>query len=519
MTTIAEVLAWDPGRLVGITDTLLARKRDLVDLQDGVDGARPPLSWYGSAAEEARVRHEGLRLRLLDIVAEVAKVAASVDFAEVEVKRAQDDLQAKLDQAGTRGFSVDHQTGEITDPQTYDDDEAADAAAADLQRLAQEISTALTAAQTADQDLADALRSANDGLVEGGWGDLGAAAVQLPGALEDMSDEELAFRYADDVALETVRAYINAEVDFASFELEGGAEAKYVVRGDGSVVMSLHLEGGLGRGIDVGDAAEASLSGGVTTDLDLEFASREEADAFLAGLPDAALDFEWYEYGNAPAAAVANVADYVTQQNITSFRTGVYAQADAEFDTAWASVDGSGRIEGYRDWVKDEYGIKITANVEAQTGGVGGDDHTAAAGLTGEVKIDTDGRVTEAVFTGRISATLAHEQLGLDLPGDTGAGADVEIKVDGDNPHYAEFEEALSGGRLDDAAALALAHGRVVVRAVAIEELGGDTHEVEVLGQGGRVEYGATAEVADQIWVRPAGQDYVLPIDAEEAAR
>lgn len=515
MVTIADLGSWRPGDLGPVTDVLLQRKRSLTDLQDEVDAARPPASWFADSSTGARAAHEALRLRLLDVVAEVGKVAASLDFAEVELAAAKRDLETALDQASAHGLTVDRTTGRVTDPATYDDQAAADEAAAIVDQVVADISAALTQAQTADDDLARALQSAVDGLVDGGIGDLAHAAAQLPSALDGMSAEEIALRYADDVALETIRAYLDVEVEFATWEAEAGAEATYVVRGDGSVVMSLHLEGGLGREVDVG-GAEVDASAGVTSDLELTFDSAEEAQAFLDGFDDAVFDIPWYGYGTAPTRIAENVADYVGQQDITSFRTGIYGEASAEFDTSWASGEASGRVEGYYDWVKDEFGLRVQANLSADLGGEGS-DYSGAAQVTGQAVVDSDGQLQEVTFSGQVSAAVANERLGLDLPGTTsGAGADIEMRMDQENPYFEEFNQAMTSGDLDHAADLALDHGRVVVRVTVIEELASEEHEIGVGGQGVEIEYGATATVADQVWVRPPGQDYVVPLDPQE---
>ncbi len=519
MVGIDDVLKWKPAQLPSVTDALLKKRGDLTDLQDEVDAALPPYTWVSPHATTAREKHEKLRLRLLDMVAEVGKVAASVDFAEAEVKAAKDALEQALDSARAQGFQVDHATGQVTDSRTYADEMDALRVEGRIRAVADAISTALTNADVADADLAKALQAAIDGHVDGGDGSLGSAGTQLPSALEGMSAEEIAKRYANDVALETVQAWLNVELELATWEAEAGAKATYIVRGDGSIVMALHLEGGLGREVDAG-AAEMDVSGGLTTDLELTFKDEAEAEEFLKGLDDAAFDLKWYEYGNAPGNVAANVAEYINKQDVTSFKTGVYGQASAEFDTSWADGDATGRVDGYYDWAKEEYGLKVSGEVSASN--VGGQDSGvgAKAAMAGEVKLDTDGNIKEAVFTGSISGSMANDKLGLDIPGSsTGAGADVEIKMDSDNPHFEEFSDATKSGDLDKAADLALDHGRVVVRTVAIEEIASEEHEIDAKIGGIEVEYGANAEVADDIWVRPAGKDYVIPIDPQDIDR
>lgn len=515
MATIDDVLRWKPEQLKTLGDTLIKRRKTLTDLQDEVDESDPPASWYGTASEGAGRVHEKLRLRLLDITAEVGKVAASVDFAETEIKTAKTDLESAISGARAQGFEVNTKTGVVTDPGTYDNEMESSRATRRLNAAAGKIDDALKKANDADADLAKALQAANDGKIDGGTGTLNDAAAQLPSGLEGMSPKEIAKRYANDAALTTVQFWLEAEAELATWEVEGAAKATYEVKADGTVVMKLRLEAGLGREIDAG-GAEVDVSGGGTTELELTFDSKEKADAFLRGLDDAALDFEWRDIGNPPAAVVTNVAEYVGKQNITSFTTGIYGKAEAEFDAPWAKGEGSARVDGYYDWVKDEYGVKFTGKVDAEIGGKDS-GYNGSAELAAEAKLDSSGNLKETTFTGKLSGTVANEKLGIDLPNtSTGAGVDVELKMDENNPYWNDFEKATTSGDFDRAASLAMDHGRVVARVTSIEDYGSKEYDVDVGVGGGEVKYGGNAESADQIWVRPAGEDFVLPLKGSD---
>lgn len=516
MVTIAELLDWQPAQLSSVVDNLLKQRRELTDLQDELDDSAPPATWYSGAGENARTEHEGLRSRLLDMVAEVSKVASSVDFAEEAMKTAKQGLQEALTYARGQGFDVNHASGEVSDPKTYEGDAPSRfAAIRQVEECARRISAALTAADSADADLAGALREANRGEVEHSDSSLAAAAQQLPGAIDDMSPAEIAQRYADDVAIETVQAYLEGELEFATWEIEGAANANYVVEADGEVKMQLHLEGGLGREIDVGEA-EADVSGGVTTDLELTFESQEEAEEFLANLDDEAMDLDITDTFRAPEAVAENVADYVMEQDVSSFRVGVYGQGEVEFDTSFAEGEATGRIEGYHDFVRDEYGLKVTASADAAFGGP--DSGFSGSGeLSGEVKLNHAGETNEVTFRGEVDGTVANERLGLDLPNtSTGQGVDVELKMDRSSEHFDEFDDAMRSGDLDGAAGLALDHGRVVVRQTSVETIAQEEHDVDLKVAGGEVEYGASAESANMIWVRPPDQDAFVPLDPAE---
>lgn len=519
MVSISEVLKWQPGTLSEVTDGLLRKKRSLTDLQDEMEGALPPYTWVSPHATTAREKHERLRLRLLDMVAEVGRVSASVDFAEAEVKAAKDSLTAALDAAASAGLRVDRDTGEVTDPRTYANEVDALRASGRVADAADRIRDALTAAQTADSDLCAALQAAIDGTVDGGTGSFGSAGNQLPSALVGMEPAEIAKRYADDVALQTLQAWLEANGEAFGFKIEGAAKATSIVRGDGTVTMALHLEGGLGRSVSVGTAS-ADVTGGLTTDLELSFDSPEEAQAFLDGLDDAAMALSWKELGYAPAAIADNVADYIGEQDVSSFKTGFYGKASGEFDVGWASGDASGRVDGTYDWVKEKYGLKVSAQA---SGDVGGEDSgiKGAAALSGELKLDKGGELEEAVFSGSISGKMANDKFGVDIPHtSTGAGADIEVKMAEDNPHFAEFKATAMRGDLDGAADLALEHGRVVVRTFSIEEFADERKKLEAGPVGdGEIRFGASAETAQQVWVRPPGEHYVLAVDPQKVLR
>ncbi|WP_110183422.1 hypothetical protein [Nocardioides solisilvae] len=515
MVTIARLLSWQPGRLDGVVTSLVGQRRELTDLQDEVWDSRPPYSWMGQAGESARDSHEKLRLRLLDLVAEVSKVAASVDFAQNEIEAARSALRQALDAAEAKGFKVDRQSGRITDPATYDTPADVTAAEGAMQVIADDISAALDKAATADADLARALDAAVAGEVEGGSGSLDDAVSQLPSALEHLTPREIAERYGQDVALETLQFFLEAEGELASWELEGAARATYRVMADGKVVMVLQLEGGLGREIEIG-GAEVDASAGLTTDLELTFGSAEEARAFLDGLDDRALDLGWTDLPKAPYAVAKNVADYIQEQDVTSFKTGMYAKGELEFDAEWARGEGSGRVDGYYDWVKEEYGVKFAASVEAEVGRKG-TDWSASAELAAEARIDRHGATQDVTLSGKVGAGYATEKLGIPVQNSTtGGGVDVEVKMSRDSRHFDEFDAAMRGGDLDRAAGLALDHGQVIVRTTGTVDIASGEHEVDLKIAEAEVRYGGSVETAQQVWVRPYDQDFVIRMDPKE---
>ena len=515
MVSISDLQQWKPEKLGEIADTLSSKRKKLVDLQDEIDGSQPPPTWVAGSAGKARTEHEDLRLRLLDMAAEVSDVTVNLDDAQSRITAAQQALEAALGAAAAKGFEVDKATGVVKDPATYTDVVERGHMMTAVNDIADDIDAALEAAQEADLDLQKALASAVDGKTEGGTGTLGDAVNQTPTSMDDLTPEQLAELLGDDVTIHTISAYLEVEAELATWEIEGKAQADYKVMADGTVVMALHLEAGLGREIEVG-GAEADVGGGATTDLELKFGSVEEAQAFLDGLDDAAFDVGFGDAitGQVPAKVAQNVADYVMDQDIDSFRTGVYASGEMEFDQPWARGAVEGRAEGYYDWVKEQYGLKLEASAEAELGGESS-GYNAAAKLAGEVNISSDGDFEQLKLSGEMSASAANDKLGISMPAgtSTGAGVDVELTVDKDNPAIDDIKAALSNGDLDRAKDLALDNGQLVVRQTVNETYASEEHEFDVKIAEAEVKYGATGQTATQIWFREAGRTEVIQVD------
>ncbi|TQL66225.1 hypothetical protein FB381_0074 [Nocardioides albertanoniae] len=536
MVSIAELLDWKPESLGDLADQLFSSRRNLVRLQDEIDTGKPPVTWQAPATESANKSYGDLKQRLADYAAQVSDLAVSVEETENEVKAAKRQLQDALNQASGEGFTVNHATGEITAPEIkakeFPDDDAAqtkenarvakadgeqDRKVRDIKNLIEE---ALERAEWADVGLAKAMDASADYDTRAKEGStLADAIVQLPPSLEKLSDKEIAEKLGGEIALETISAYLNAEVELATWEVEGAAKAEYKVMADGTVRMLLHLEAGLGREVSVG-GAEADVSGGGTTDLDLAFKSPEEAQKFLDNLDDKAFDLKWYEYGNAPAAVATNVADYIQEQDIRSFKTGIYGKASAEFDAPWARGEAEGRVDGYYDWKNEEFGVKVSTKVEAELGSKDS-GYGAGAEFAGEVKVSNKGgehgNIKEFNMAGKLSGTVANEKLGIDLPAtSSGAGVDVELKMDDKNLMWNDMQEAIKSGDMGRATDIAMDHGQVVVRQTTTEQIASEEHNVDIKVAEVEVEAGASAESADNVWVREAngrGFEHYDPTD------
>lgn len=523
MVTIAELLDWKPEALGTVADALVSRRKKLVDLQDEIYAAEPPTTWLSGSASEARQAHEMLRLRLNDLAAEVSDVAVNLDDAQTRIAVAKRALEDALSLARSSGFTVNHATGRVTDPRTYQAPGqiagpgapyALRAPNAELvSSIAGDIDVALAQARDADLDLRKALQGAEQGKVDGGDGPLADAVAQTPTRMDHMTPEQLAELLGPDIAIHTISAFLEAEAEFATWEIEGKAKADYQIMADGTVKMALHLEAGLGREVEVA-GTETDVGAGGTTDLELEFSSVEEAQAFLDGMDERAFDIGLRDLGNVPLRVAANVADYIAEQKVTSFKTGVYGSGEVEFDQPWARGAIEGRAEAFYDWAQEVYGVKLEASAEAEVGREQS-GYSGAASLSGELKVQQDGEFESLTLAGKMSATAANDTLGIAMPpgSSTGSGVDVQLTVDRTNPALADIKEALGAGDFDRAKDLALDNGQLVVRQTVIEEIASDEREIDLKVAEGEYRYGVTGETATRVWYREAGRSEALAID------
>lgn len=338
--------------------------------------------------------------------AQVSNVLVALDEAGIEIANARSALEAALSDAEQEGYIVDRANGTIRSEKVVDEIRAVGESER-MHGLITRIGDALKQAATADSGLSLALRDAAQGKTDGGDGTLADAVVQLPPSLDGLSDVRLRKELAGDIALDTITAYLEAKVELVSFNLEGKAKAEYKVLGDDSVLMSLTLEAGLGREIDLG-GAELSGSVGLSSTLELKFGSRAEADAFLAGLDDAAFDLSLDDAGNVPSAVVENVANYIAEHNVTSFTTGVYGTAAAGIDVGDSKAGAELRADGKYDWVKKEFSAQTQVSVSADADGIG----KGSVSLSRNLTYDTDLDPTGGSYSGKVSAEVANESFG-----------------------------------------------------------------------------------------------------------
>lgn len=328
------------------------------------------------------------------------------------------------------------------------------------------------------------------------------------------AEAEFARRRLDDVAIATSAAFLEAELDIATFEVEGAARGEYRVMGDGEVQLFLRLEGDLGR--EFGTAAgEAEVEVGVSGELLLNFDSAEEADAFLAGLFPAATEgfgagdaLPW-NAANIPAKFGGNVYDYVMAQDVEDLRGGVYAGGSLEVEGATVDVEVSAQLEGFYDFADGQKGLRGTAAVDASFLGTG--DEAVAAGrvqVAGALTLDDNNSFDQLDLSVEVGGSVPLDSLGFDLPGaDGGQAATVDFSVDKDNPYATEIVQAFTSGDIGRATELAADHGQVVVTTSVVGSATSSEGEIKVLGQGVEYEYGTELSTATSVHIRPPGGD------------
>ncbi|WP_110208831.1 DUF6571 family protein [Nocardioides daejeonensis] len=165
--TLATLLSWKPGELTTISDQLHLDRKGLVDLEDELEAGEPPSGWIGSDHYFAQKRHTTLTTDLVDYVAEIATVIGALDTAAEEIGSAKTSLENAITGAEQAGFSVDRETGTITDTEAATTD-TADAVARQKARntYVTLINNALQAAADADADLTAVLKTANQGDID-----------------------------------------------------------------------------------------------------------------------------------------------------------------------------------------------------------------------------------------------------------------------------------------------------------------------------------------------------------------
>lgn len=179
MSTVAEVLAWQPALLEQIAQGMVGARRQLVGLDDELATGSPPGDWEGDDATAARRTHRLLSARLNDLVAEVSALARSIGGAAAGVEAARRSVAQAVTQAEAAGFFVDPGSGAVLDPAVPPPDPAlADDRARLRTELAARIEEGMRASHHNDAALARVLGLVASSLLDGGNGPLSDAAAR-----------------------------------------------------------------------------------------------------------------------------------------------------------------------------------------------------------------------------------------------------------------------------------------------------------------------------------------------------
>ena len=161
MVSPSELASWQPSLLTEIAEAVLSHRRILTALDDDLVDGRPPASWTFADAASAQAEHDRLTGVLATQVSETTGVVDALDAAAAAITTAKSSLEGAMLSAKNNGMRVDQTTGAVRVVRRYnDDDEAADAGIL-ARRIADQVTTALNDAQTADDALAAALANAS----------------------------------------------------------------------------------------------------------------------------------------------------------------------------------------------------------------------------------------------------------------------------------------------------------------------------------------------------------------------
>lgn len=516
MVTIAELLEWHPQAIDSLAEYFYDKRRILLRLPDEIHDGRPPETWEGLGTASAWKTYDAKRIRLNDLAAQISDLAVTLKETGMEVKGAQDDLRAILDQASGEGYTVNHQTGEVKPPEVepletregeflepdLEAQKAHDRAIienkARAEEFAERIDKALKRAEMADAGLAKSMADVVSDETKGGSGSIkDAAASQLPPSLDGMTPEEIAEKFGNEIAVDTMMAFLELGIPvYKGVTLDFDGTAQYRVMQNGDVKMSLKFGAGAGVGVD--EALKLGAGVGGFSEFELTFKSKEEAETFLAGLDDVAKEAALPSGGApvTPSSVGLKIAAYINEHDVTSAKVGLYGKGEFGFETPYIEGKVDGRTEGWYDAEREEYGVKVEGSVGGKVGvGETGVKAGGSFDFSGEVKTDDEGEPKEITLQGALTGEMANQKFGLNLPGvGSGAGGDVELKMDNQNVMWGEMQGALKEGDIERAAEIAMDHGSVVVRATEV------TRGDQDLGIG---EGGIKQTSSQHTWVRP----------------
>lgn len=161
MVTLQVLKEWKPALLTGVADDLAFVRNALIRSNDDLEDGAPPASWTMAEAEPARAEHADIVEAVAVQVSEIARVVTALDAAATALTRARNELDGALERARSHDVDVDLVTGQVSSSRTFTSDEQAERDRLQLviNEVAAQLSSAVTAADAADADLAAVLVS------------------------------------------------------------------------------------------------------------------------------------------------------------------------------------------------------------------------------------------------------------------------------------------------------------------------------------------------------------------------
>ncbi|GAT07316.1 hypothetical protein AU184_03455 [Mycolicibacterium novocastrense] len=158
--TLADVERWDAGAVREVSSALAKRGASAEEVRSGLTKLPMVGTWQGSGGDAARASLDKLSAYLAGHGLEMARLSSATGEAADEIERIKAGLQRLKDDAQRLGFAIDTSTGEVTPlhPDMVGDPIYA-LQQADLEVRVTEL---LTAAETADSDLARAITTAGE---------------------------------------------------------------------------------------------------------------------------------------------------------------------------------------------------------------------------------------------------------------------------------------------------------------------------------------------------------------------
>ena len=163
MVTMAALESWQPKRLNGVADDLRRRESAAKELQDELNGGRPPEGWQDDFnSDRARQKHRGLRDRMNDIAASISLLIAELEVAADHLAAAKRMVESWKERATGCGYTLSEVARMVDGVKVPPDEEVAAVAANSDLLLWADQHERLSAFRSRAQDLIDNVQACLD---------------------------------------------------------------------------------------------------------------------------------------------------------------------------------------------------------------------------------------------------------------------------------------------------------------------------------------------------------------------